>query len=403
MFKEVKEVKKLLLAAAVLSVLAQGCGNLVNQTSAGNQYTNPGSENDTAVLIDAVYGGNAYSPKIAMDESGNGLAVWRQDDGSSDGIYSSSYDKLTGSWKTANLLESTAGNVFLPEIAVNGSGDAVAVWRQDTKDVYASRYLAAAGRWEAPKKIENNAEGYIFYLKTAIDDNGDSVIVWQQLTEAGYNIYFSRSDAATGSWSDSSPIGTYAGYAYFPELTVDGSGNVIAAWRQWDGNHYSVYANRYDAAGSAWGETKSMENISGNSGDPRAAADAHGNTVIVWQHDAGSIYANRYNASTKTWGGVEHVWSVADSNSGLHVSVDRAGNTAVVWRSRNETKYYVYACRYDVKTSSWDSARYVGTVPDTANDITIALNDGKDVMAVWYQNNDGYQGIWYEQYMAATL
>jgi hypothetical protein len=76
-----------------------------------------------------VIDGNAYDPQIAIDGSGNATAVWHRHDGSYYFIQAST--KLFGdgkSWSPPEDLSLIDGNALYPQIAVDGSGNAMTVW-----------------------------------------------------------------------------------------------------------------------------------------------------------------------------------------------------------------------------------------------------------------------------------
>jgi len=98
----------------------------------------------TAALIESSDAGNAYAPQIAIDGAGNAIAVWQQSDGTRFNIYSNRFDASSGSWSTAALVESSdAGDAYEPQIVINGAGNAMAVWYQSdgTRDsIYSNRF-----------------------------------------------------------------------------------------------------------------------------------------------------------------------------------------------------------------------------------------------------------------------
>ena len=65
-----------------------------------------------------------------MDPSGNAVAVWEQFDGVTVSVASNRYDAQSGSWGTAELIETGGGESAAPQVAIDGSGNAVAVWEQ---------------------------------------------------------------------------------------------------------------------------------------------------------------------------------------------------------------------------------------------------------------------------------
>ena len=96
----------------------------------------------TATLIETENAGRAIFPQIAVDATGQALAVWTQSDGTQFDIWANRYTVGTG-WGTAQLLETNAGHASEPQIAVDATGQALAVWEQHdgTRDsIWANRY-----------------------------------------------------------------------------------------------------------------------------------------------------------------------------------------------------------------------------------------------------------------------
>jgi len=97
----------------------------------------------TAALIETASGGNAESPQVAFDASGNALAVWSKSDGTRYNIWVNRYTAGTG-WGTAQLIEANAGDAWLAEVAIDTSGHALAVWCQSD----GTRYNLWANRFQ---------------------------------------------------------------------------------------------------------------------------------------------------------------------------------------------------------------------------------------------------------------
>jgi hypothetical protein len=82
-----------------------------------------------------------------VDGSGNAVAVWQQDNGTGTrtNIWASRFVPATG-WGTATLVETdNAGDALVPQVAVDGSGNAVAVWYQSDgtrSNIWANRFVA---------------------------------------------------------------------------------------------------------------------------------------------------------------------------------------------------------------------------------------------------------------------
>ena len=98
------------------------------------------------------------------------------------------------------------------------------------------------------------------------------------------------SDATVGAdiphWRTAELIETQnTGDADFPQVAVDPGGNAIAVWVQQDGPQENVWANQY-VAGAGWGTAELIETGDGYARYPQVAVDPTGNAVCVWsKHD----------------------------------------------------------------------------------------------------------------------
>ena len=72
-------------------------------------------------------GRDATEPQVAVDGSGAAVAVWARFDGS-DTIIQASARPAGGAWGPAVDLSQSGRDSKAPQVAVDASGDAVAVW-----------------------------------------------------------------------------------------------------------------------------------------------------------------------------------------------------------------------------------------------------------------------------------
>ena len=140
--------------------------------------------------------GNAFAsaPQIAMDASGNAVAVWPQDDGTWYSIYANRYTVGTG-WGTAVLIETdNAGDANDPQIAMDASGNALAVWDQydgTRYNILANRYQVGTG-WGTAVLLETDNAGHAFSPQIAMNASGNAVAVWYQGDGTTNNVYANR-------------------------------------------------------------------------------------------------------------------------------------------------------------------------------------------------------------------
>jgi hypothetical protein len=334
--------------------------------------------------------GNAQYPQIALDTSGNALAVWQQYDGTRYNIWASRYVVGTG-WGIATLIETdNAGNATTPQIALDASGNALAVWEQydgTRYNIWASRYVVGTG-WGTVTLIETD-NGNAQYPQIALDTSGNALAVWQQYDGTRYNIWANRYATGTG-WGTAAPIEIEnAGGAFYPQIALDASGNALAVWYQYDGARYNILANRY-VVGTGWGIATLIEtDNAGNATTPQIALDANGNALAVWEQSDGTRYntwANRYVVGTG-WGTAALIeTNNAGEASFAQIAFDASGNALAVWQQYDGTRSNIWANRYAVSTG-WGTATQLELDNGSAGNSQIALDANGNALAVWEQSD----------------
>lgn len=263
-----------------------------------NRYPAGGSW-ATAALIETDNLGHAYNPQIAMDASGNALAVWYQHDGTRYNIWANRFDNGTTSWEGVALLETDdAGNADKPMIAMNRTGNAVVLWRQQTaafiRNVTARPYIAGSG-WGVAQIIENNDEPTTSYLNIAIDELGNALAVWQQSNGVKESVYSNRYTVGTG-WSSAELIesnDTDPVYSDQTQIAMDARGNGIATWTMEDvnGDYSNTLVNRY-VSGVGWVGETIVQNNTGTADYaeyPNVFIDESGEGISIYQQPSGGV------------------------------------------------------------------------------------------------------------------
>ena len=361
----------------------------------------------TTTLIETDNSGDAMYPQVVIDPSGNAVAVWKQSDGTRYNIWSNRYIFGVG-WGTATLIETdNSGNTFAPQIAVDPSGNAVAVWQHydgTRHNIWSNRYIFGVG-WGTATLIETDNSGNTFAPQIAVDPSGNAVAVWYQYDGARYHIWSNQYTSGTG-WGTEELIETDTRSAFSPQVAVDSSGNAVAVWHQDDGTRYNIWSNRY-TSGTGWGTATPIE--TDNSGDataPQVAVDPSGNSVAVWFQDDGTrynIWSNRYTSGTG-WGTAT---LIETDNSGdatvPQVAVDPSGNAVVVWNQDDGTRYNIWSNRYTAGVG-WGPATLIET--DNSGDATVpqvAVNPSGNAVAVWQHYDGTRYNIYSNRYINSDI
>jgi len=195
-----------------------------------------------------------------------------------------------------------------------------------------------------------------------MDATGDYVEVWNSYGgQDGFNsgIYAQRYNAAGTAQGIEFKVNTYTtSYQFTPAVAMDAAGDFVIAWVSvsQDGDSLGVYAQRYNAAGAAQGiEFKVNTFTTGDQKAPTVAMDSAGDFVIAWQsrfQDGSSygIYAQRYNATGATQGIEFKVNTYTTSEQTLPcMAMDATGDFVIAWQSLGQdgANYGIYAQRYN--------------------------------------------------------
>jgi hypothetical protein len=318
-----------------------------------SNYYLPGSGWNTATTIENS-NGEATNQQIAMDNSGNALALWAQHDGTYYSIYSNTFSFSHG-WKTPEKVENNTGHTSLPHVAIKNNDYALAVWHQlsTQNDIWANRYSLGNGTWSSAHLIESDDSGDAEYTKIGMDNYGNAFSIWQQQDGLRYNIWSARYDAANASWRSPDLIEVDdLGDATEAQISVSAYGNgAMAVWQQSDGARTNIWANHY-TTGSGWGTAQMIEtNNAGDAKYPQIAMDNNGTSAIaVWQQSDGTrtnIWANHYS-SESGWGMAEMIETNNAGNAEEpKVGMNGNGTSAlVVWQQNDGTYLSIYANHY---------------------------------------------------------
>ncbi len=183
-------------------------------------------------------------PQIALDGQGNAIALWQ--DLPSGNIWSNRY-ALGSGWGTAALVDDSDGPADSAQIAMNPRGNAIAVWHQfdGTRDaIRARRYVPGSG-WAAVEPIGDDGAHDAHLPQIAIDSAGNAIAVWQQSDGTRRDIRANRFVAASG-WQGPIWLEHAEADANAADIALAADGDAIAVWRQLGSASYDVWSNRFE-------------------------------------------------------------------------------------------------------------------------------------------------------------
>jgi PKD domain len=135
----------------------------------------------------------ASEPEVAIDPQGNAVAVWQTSTGTNEIIDAAFMSAGSGVWQSP-VAVSIGGTSLIgefPQVALDPQGDAVAVWDQSNGSDYiveAAVRSAASGAWQVPTQLSPTGENS-YLPQVAVDPQGNAVAIWENdlIEAAGYD------------------------------------------------------------------------------------------------------------------------------------------------------------------------------------------------------------------------
>lgn len=366
-------------------------------------YYSVGSGWGAAVKIETDDAFDATNPQLTMNAAGNVVAVWQQKETAASfiNIWSNHYEPAVG-WAGAEKIEfQDIGDATNPDVAIDPAGNAIAVWQSfdgSYETIYAVRYLAGTG-WQTATNIDTNI-GAANKPKIAMDGSGNAIAVWYQVISV-YNSIQSSRYTSGGGWSVDATISSAAYDALDPQIAIDGNGNAHAIWYEFDGTRNNILANYYIAGGSWQTPTLVEYDNAGNAASPQIAIDATNNAMAVWVQSDGSLnntWANQYIAGSG-WSAAQTIETDNTGNAAAaDVAFDSNGNAIAVWYQSDGARDNIYANIYSAGIG-WGTAGLIETDNlGNAQFPQIIFDSNGKGHAIWQQSDGSRENIWINTY-----
>lgn len=185
---------------------------------------------------------------------------------------------------------------------------------------------------------------------------------------------------------DLSPAGESASA---PRLASDGAGNVVAVWREVDGDQWSIRA-AYRSKGAAFGPAVRLSVPAAATESPDLAMDRLGNAVAVWQRSNGhdSIVQAAVRPAGGDWSGAADLSAPGDAAFSADVAVE-AGQMTAVWVAVHNGSTIVQSSSRTIE-SSWKAAETVSGPVGISYAPAVAMDDHGGAVASWHAASGGF-------------
>jgi hypothetical protein len=293
------------------------------------QHTPVGGSGSTGIWVNRYIPGSSWSgplqistgttaanvPAIAADGSGNAIVTWHQANASAFLEVQASRLAVSSGWSAPTILgTSAAAHNFAPYVAMDPAGNGMVTWNRATNTatgiyaVCAVPYRTGLG-WQVPASIPSlqaGVDGFDDAYGAAVAMSaGGAVVGWAESVNGAVYRPFARVwNPTTGTWSAAATVaGTQD--ASNPEVGIDASGKVHAAWMQFSGTDWiDLYVGSYAPGGTFSVSSQPVEALTGGIGYLSLQVTPAGSAALVWNQMNGpvaNIYGLHFDPS-RGWG-----------------------------------------------------------------------------------------------------
>jgi hypothetical protein len=378
-----------------------------------------------AAQMDAPGTGQASAPALAVDAQGNALAVWSEVNSERTRVVASHYTPALG-WRKAEQIENGNASklIFLPCLAMNSQGNAIAAWVQvdtgQTKGRVWFNHFSPAVGWSGPQLMGvQNLNTVTSQPQLAMDDTGLAVLVRQHFEDSGEDLgdkkVMQANQFTPGSgWGNAHELGgnldLVSEESALPQVAIDAKGRAFAVWVHIEPGANAVAQSRillqrFARSSGVWlgaPETLATLTLTENV-HPQIAMNANGQAMVVWRDRAPNplsvtvtftgIWAAHFNGSE--WSEPQPI--EANTSPGDHtvpqVAIDASGNALAVWHRKGFTATSILASYFD--GSSWSAVEELQLGDDShrLEPPQLAMDANGHGMAVWPVSNNEPQRV----------
>lgn len=290
-----------------------------------------------------------------------------------------------GAFSEAETLSDVEDLVLEPDVAIDASGDAIAVWRVIEEEESVAQALAGSapgGFSGAPVDLPKGLD-HVSGLDVDATPGGAATVVFVGFDDPGKDedeeplpVEESRVEAISGQiggpFSAPTALSDPTGRAFQPRLAIDAAGGAVVVWvDQEEPLNSEIHASVRPPGGSFPGPAGAVEiaGSGGNATSPSLAVNDQGAAVAVWQQGA----PTRILASVRPpAGGFPPAAGISTPGADAlfpDVAIAPTGDAVAAWRRFDGSHWILQSAGYDANPPVFRSISIPagGTVGETVS------------------------------------
>ncbi len=188
----------------------------------------------------------------------------------------------------------------------------------------------------------------------------------------------------------------FTGNSSDPKVAADGNGNAFAVWSQVDSTHRNIVVSRYEL-GKGWGTPITLHT---NASYPEVTANSSGQAVVLVSN-ANDLLSFHFDPATG-WGQEKRISLNLARDPRAKIEMDNNGNAIAVWKSKEGAFTAIWSNRYE-PTKGWGQAQIIsGADEGNAKQAEIAISESGNAMAIWSKGTFTQSDIWASEYRVGS-
>lgn len=339
-------------------------------------------------LVPSLAEGRFDSLSIGVGDHGDVVASWRVP-GFVRGTVRVAHERAGRSrWAVSAPL--AAGES--PRLAVDGHGDAVAIWTSNREDTAPDGIIrleaavrpAALGHWRTPTVIARlqPCDGCEAMPSVVIGAGGEVLVVWSEgseeepdsplAEEPGQAIEAVSGSAQTGRFGAAVALSGTTDFSRAPQAALDGRGDAVAVWEAFARGEGQAIDGAWRPSGGGWRPSITLAHGNQRLSSPHVAIDADGRAVAVWEQSGeypsprgesrpSAIQSAFGDASAASWGVAQGLSSPGESVSNVQLGSAPTGRIVAVWEHDSRTSNAIVSATGSTPSGTWGPRTTVAT------------------------------------------
>ncbi|MFI4993423.1 MAG: choice-of-anchor Q domain-containing protein [Solirubrobacterales bacterium] len=249
-------------------------------------------------------GENASEPRLAAGAAGDAIAVWTRYDGS-DNLVQAAVKPAGEPWAKPATVSEMGQEASQPAVAMEAAGDATAVWTRynglkengGSKHDVQTASKPAGKAWEAPARLSEEAGEEGLEPEVAMDGSGEATAIWKRFIYGCCRLIEAAAKPVGKPWETPATFEDGGD----PRIAVNAAGDAVAVWTKYHGPGDVVQA-AVKPVGEPWVKPATVSEDEASA--PQVAVNAAGDATAVWTRYVGSgfgkfiVQAAQYSPST---------------------------------------------------------------------------------------------------------